>query len=46
MIFHNQEVITGLQEKLNTMKKDSTASWPPEVVTILQEEFEKLVNPV
>ncbi len=34
----------GLQEKLNTIKKDSIASRPPEVVAVLQEEVEKLVK--
>lgn len=34
----------GLQEKLNKMKKDSTASRPPEVVAILLGEVEKIVK--
>lgn len=34
----------GLQDKLNAMQKDSTASRPPEVVQVLLEEVEKLVN--
>lgn len=34
----------GLQEKLNAMKKDSIESRPPEVVSVLLGEVEKLVK--
>ena len=33
-----------LQEKLNTMKKESAAGRPPEVVAVLVGEVEKLVQ--
>jgi hypothetical protein len=38
------EIIMKLQEKLDTMKKESLAGRPPEVVAVMVGEVEKLVQ--